>query len=115
VPLATTGLVHPVWAMVAMVASVTAVLGNSFRGRMLTSLRGQPNHDPDPHTPHDPQHDHQQHRVPTAQQTEPVAHPTNPAETARHTPAPRRIELGVPCTATTAPNGSKAASGRWRA
>jgi len=30
VPLATTGLVHPVWAMVAMVLSVSAVLGNSF-------------------------------------------------------------------------------------
>ena len=33
VPLAATGLVHPVWAMIAMVASVTAVLGNTFRGR----------------------------------------------------------------------------------
>ena len=30
VPLATTGLVHPVWAMVAMVLSVSAVLANSF-------------------------------------------------------------------------------------
>jgi cation transport ATPase len=35
VPLATTGLVHPVWAMVAMVSSVTAVLTNSFAGRLL--------------------------------------------------------------------------------
>ncbi len=41
VPAATTGLVHPVWAMVAMVASVTAVLGNSFRGRLVKSVRGQ--------------------------------------------------------------------------
>ena len=36
VPAAATGLVHPVWAMIAMAASVTAVLGNTFRGR--TSL-----------------------------------------------------------------------------
>ncbi len=35
VPLATTGLVHPVWAMVAMAASVSAVLLNSFGGRLL--------------------------------------------------------------------------------
>ncbi|UGY91256.1 heavy metal translocating P-type ATPase [Streptomyces gobiensis] len=35
VPAATTGLVHPVWAMVAMVASVTSVLANSFAGRLL--------------------------------------------------------------------------------
>ncbi len=30
VPLATTGLLHPVWAMVAMVASVSTVLANSY-------------------------------------------------------------------------------------
>jgi Cu+-exporting ATPase len=35
VPLAVTGLVHPVWAMIAMVASVSAVLTNSFAGRLL--------------------------------------------------------------------------------
>ena len=35
VPLAATGLVHPVWAMIAMVASVTTVLTNSFAGRLL--------------------------------------------------------------------------------
>ncbi len=35
VPLATTGLVHPVWAMIAMVASVSTVLLNSFAGRLL--------------------------------------------------------------------------------
>jgi heavy metal translocating P-type ATPase len=39
VPAATTGLVSPVWAMVAMITSVTAVLLNSFGGRL---LRGQP-------------------------------------------------------------------------
>jgi len=35
VPLAATGLVHPVWAMIAMVASVSAVLLNSFGGRLI--------------------------------------------------------------------------------
>ncbi len=35
VPAAATGFVHPIWAMVAMVASVTAVLANSFAGRLL--------------------------------------------------------------------------------
>jgi Cu+-exporting ATPase len=39
VPLATTGLVHPVWAMVAMLASVTTVLTNSFAGRLLPKAR----------------------------------------------------------------------------
>jgi Cu+-exporting ATPase len=39
VPLATTGLVHPVWAMVAMLASVTTVLANSFAGRLLPRAR----------------------------------------------------------------------------
>jgi P-type E1-E2 ATPase len=35
VPAATTGLVHPAWAMLAMIASVSAVLTNSFAGRLL--------------------------------------------------------------------------------
>ncbi|MGQ0563319.1 MAG: heavy metal translocating P-type ATPase, partial [Gemmatimonadota bacterium] len=35
IPLAATGLLHPVWAMIAMVASVTTVLTNSFAGRLL--------------------------------------------------------------------------------
>ncbi len=39
VPLAVTGLVHPVWAMVAMVASVSTVLTNSFGGRLLPKAR----------------------------------------------------------------------------
>ena len=34
VPAAVTGLVHPVWAMIAMVASVSAVLANSYIGRV---------------------------------------------------------------------------------
>jgi heavy metal translocating P-type ATPase len=39
VPLAVTGLVHPVWAMIAMAASVSAVLSNSFATRVLTLRR----------------------------------------------------------------------------
>ncbi len=35
VPLAVTGLVHPAWAMIAMVLSVSTVLLNSFGGRLL--------------------------------------------------------------------------------
>jgi heavy metal translocating P-type ATPase len=44
VPLATTGWVHPVWAMIAMAASVTTVLLNSFAGRLLpkTKKRKEP-------------------------------------------------------------------------
>ncbi len=40
VPAAVTGLVHPIWAMVAMLASVSAVLINSYLGR-LVSDRGE--------------------------------------------------------------------------
>ncbi len=39
VPLAVTGLVHPMWAMIAMVASVTTVLANSLAGRLLPKRR----------------------------------------------------------------------------
>ncbi len=39
VPLAATGWVHPVWAMIAMAASVTTVLFNSFGGRLLPKTR----------------------------------------------------------------------------
>ena len=35
IPLAATGLLHPVWAMIAMAASVTTVLANSFGGRLI--------------------------------------------------------------------------------
>jgi cation transport ATPase len=38
VPLATSGLIAPVWAMAAMAASVTAVLLNSFWGRLVPRL-----------------------------------------------------------------------------
>ncbi len=37
VPLAATGWVHPSWAMIAMALSVSAVLANSFGGRLLPS------------------------------------------------------------------------------
>lgn len=41
VPLAVTGWVHPVWAMIAMVASVSTVLANSFGGRLLPRRRAK--------------------------------------------------------------------------
>lgn len=41
VPAATTGLVHPVWAMIAMVASVSTVLANSFGGRLLARKKSK--------------------------------------------------------------------------
>ena len=55
VPLAATGLVHPVWAMVAMAASVTTVLANSFGGRLLRAGKA-------PIDVHDPRsaHSHQE-------------------------------------------------------
>lgn len=43
VPAAATGLVHPIWAMVAMVASVSTVLLNSLGGRLVPRPRaGRP-------------------------------------------------------------------------
>lgn len=44
VPLAVTGLVHPAWAMIAMAASVTAVLTNSFAGKLLPARRHREKH-----------------------------------------------------------------------
>ncbi len=41
VPLAVTGLVHPAWAMAAMIASVSTVLANSFGGRLLPRAKGR--------------------------------------------------------------------------
>jgi len=38
IPLAATGLVYPVWAMIAMAASVTTVLLNSFGGRLIPRI-----------------------------------------------------------------------------
>jgi len=42
VPVAISGFLHPAWAMVAMMASVTAILTNSFAGRLLPKARGRP-------------------------------------------------------------------------
>ena len=42
VPLATTGLIAPAWAMAAMAASVTTVLLNSFWGRLVPRFRRRP-------------------------------------------------------------------------
>ncbi len=39
VPLATTGWVHPIWAMIAMVTSVSTVLLNSFGGRVMSKVK----------------------------------------------------------------------------
>ena len=47
---ATTGLVHPIWAMIAMVLSVTAVLANSFAGQLLSREGLQTGFDVDPTT-----------------------------------------------------------------
>ena len=41
VPLAAAGLLHPIWAMIAMAASVTTVLLNSFGGRLLGNEMGE--------------------------------------------------------------------------
>ncbi|MEX0659905.1 MAG: heavy metal translocating P-type ATPase [Egibacteraceae bacterium] len=46
VPAAATGFVHPIWAMVAMVASVSVVLANSFAGRLLRRARDERHPDP---------------------------------------------------------------------
>ncbi len=42
VPVAISGFLHPVWAMIAMIASVTTILTNSFAGRLLPKARGRP-------------------------------------------------------------------------
>ncbi len=41
VPAATTGLIHPAWAMIAMIASVSTVLANSFGGRLIPKAKPQ--------------------------------------------------------------------------
>ncbi|MGI8793096.1 MAG: heavy metal translocating P-type ATPase, partial [Acidimicrobiales bacterium] len=51
IPLATTGLVYPVWAMIAMAASVTAIFINSIGARpsLLFDAIGSVGHIPDPY------------------------------------------------------------------
>ncbi len=54
VSLATTGLVHPVWAMVAMVLSVSTVLLNSFAGRLIPKAKTVKREVPECHIPSPP-------------------------------------------------------------
>jgi pyruvate/2-oxoglutarate dehydrogenase complex dihydrolipoamide dehydrogenase (E3) component len=49
IPAAATGLVYPVWAMIAMAASVTAIFFNSIDARPRPALPGH--HQRRPHTP----------------------------------------------------------------
>jgi cation transport ATPase len=51
VPLATTGWVHPAWAMIAMALSVSAVLANSFGGRLLSQQPNKETPTPQPTVP----------------------------------------------------------------
>jgi heavy metal translocating P-type ATPase len=68
VPLATTGWVYPVWAMVAMVASVTTVLANSFGGRLLKARDKTPEEER-PHLTFEVPNMHCEHCVETIQST----------------------------------------------
>ncbi len=44
IPIAATGLVDPIWVMIAMALSVTAVLANSFMGRLIWGRRAMLEH-----------------------------------------------------------------------
>lgn len=50
VPAAVTGLVHPAWAMIAMLASVSTVLINSFASRLLPRAKEARREAPEVHT-----------------------------------------------------------------
>ena len=85
VPAATTGLVHPVWAMIAMVASVTAVLANTFRGRhgrVRDDWTGAstPSRSDDDH-----EHDHPAEQAPDTDEHDAPAH-AGTASTTMHVP-----------------------------
>jgi Cu+-exporting ATPase len=56
VPLAVSGVVHPVWAMVAMISSVTGVLANSFAGQLLRRAKQGPA--PKAHPEHEGREEH---------------------------------------------------------
>jgi heavy metal translocating P-type ATPase len=91
VPAAATGFVHPIWAMVAMLASVTTVLTNSFAGRLLRRARG--NRQPAPEevleVRHRREHDH------GGRETADDEHEASPAE--HRTPdGVRTLRLAVP-------------------
>ncbi|MBW3578566.1 MAG: heavy metal translocating P-type ATPase [Actinobacteria bacterium] len=82
VPAAATGFVHPIWAMIAMVASVTAVLANSFGGRMLRRARGErePESDEVLAEQHRREHDHGGLDTPEEAEHVEHAHESPPAE-----------------------------------
>ncbi|MDP9023491.1 MAG: heavy metal translocating P-type ATPase, partial [Actinomycetota bacterium] len=82
VPAAATGFVHPIWAMIAMVASVTAVLANSFGGRMLRRARGEREPEPDELLADQHRREHDHGRLETPEEAEHVehAHEAPPAE-----------------------------------
>ncbi|MPZ00984.1 MAG: heavy metal translocating P-type ATPase, partial [Actinophytocola sp.] len=84
VPAATTGLVHPIWAMIAMIASVTAVLTDSFASRLFRRIapsgRGEPAKEAQP--------------VPGAPEPEGAGHAQAPSEQER---VLRLVVAGMHC------------------
>lgn len=93
VPAAATGLVHPIWAMAAMVASVTAVLTNSFAGRLLRRARGE--HQPEPEELIEQQHqrEHDHGGIPAAEQPEPSGPESAASEPAALTVTRLRVPM----------------------
>jgi Cu+-exporting ATPase len=88
VPAAATGFVHPIWAMVAMVASVTAVLTNSFAGRLLRRARGE--EEAEPEELHRREHDHGGIEAPEEAEHRQLAHEAPPADHAAPAEASER-------------------------
>jgi cation transport ATPase len=86
VPAAASGFVHPIWAMIAMIASVTAVLTNSFAGRLLRRARGERQPDVDALIEQQHRRDHDHGGVAAAEQP----------QAAREAPAPLGTQLRVP-------------------
>jgi heavy metal translocating P-type ATPase len=92
VPAATTGLVHPIWAMAAMATSVTLVLANSFGLRLFTARAWRRFADPARLREEEALHDAE--TTPAA--PAPQALPETPAQPAR--PAQVTVALdGVHC------------------
>ena len=91
VPAAATGFVHPVWAMIAMVASVTTVLGNSFRGQLRRRLSREFGRTPQEQLDEEHEREHDHGRIETAEghghadygtEQPPAEHPEAPVEAA---------------------------------
>jgi heavy metal translocating P-type ATPase len=81
VPAATTGLVHPIWAMAAMAASVTLVLANSFGLRLFTTRSWRRFADPARLHEEEALHDHATtHAEPPQAVPEAPAAPAEPAQ-----------------------------------